>query len=105
MSRVRPVAGSPPKGCGAARRVEGASKVAGARNHNARTGVVFCTGRGGEDTPSPHHGRSSDSSNPPRGYASPARSRAVTPARRLAIRSSRVKPAGASDRVVTPASA
>lgn len=39
------------------------------------------------------------------GQATPAISRASVPARRAAIRSSRVKPAGASVRVVTPASA
>ncbi|GAA4328841.1 hypothetical protein GCM10023086_57740 [Streptomyces venetus] len=37
--------------------------------------------------------------------ASPARSSASVPARREASRSSRVKPAGARDRVVTPAAA
>jgi len=39
------------------------------------------------------------------GYASPARSSASVPARSDARRSSRVKPAGASVRVVTPAAA
>ncbi|GAB2912817.1 hypothetical protein GCM10027075_10430 [Streptomyces heilongjiangensis] len=83
-------------------------RAARTRNREGRWRVVFRDGRGGEDPRAPttavellragvRAGRSR--------YASPARSRASVPARSEAIRSSSVKPAGASVRVVTPAAA
>ncbi|GAA3307575.1 hypothetical protein GCM10020295_66900 [Streptomyces cinereospinus] len=94
--------GRPGRRLGAA---SGPGGGAGRARNRLRAGTLTAvTAVAGKTPEPPHHGRGDLFGATPR-YASPARSSASEPARSDASRSSSVKPAGASDSVVTPACA